>query len=73
MKWSEVRKWCVKRMFIGKYTNTLDQKGRVLYLLQHSVPTLVNASVLTRGSEEKSLYIYPEDEWKEFVEKPETP
>ena len=55
-------------MFIGKYTNTLDQKGRVF------VPAAFRSDlgerfVLTRGSEEKSLYIYPEDEWKEFVEK----
>lgn len=55
-------------MFIGKYTNALDQKGRVF------VPAafrghLGDRFVLTRGSEEKSLYIYPEDEWKAFVEK----
>lgn len=30
---------------------------------------LENRFVLTRGSEEKSLYIYPMDEWKKFVEK----
>lgn len=55
-------------MLIGKYTNALDQKGRVF------VPAafrgdLENRFVLTRGSEEKSLYIYPMDEWKKFVEK----
>lgn len=55
-------------MLIGKYTNSLDQKGRVF------VPAafrgdLENRFVLTRGSEEKSLYIYPMDEWKKFVEK----
>ncbi|HBR01685.1 MAG TPA: division/cell wall cluster transcriptional repressor MraZ [Ruminiclostridium sp.] len=55
-------------MLIGKYTNALDQKGRVF------VPAAFRADlddkfVLTRGSEEKSLYIYPMDEWKKFVEK----
>jgi MraZ protein len=46
----------------------LDPKGRVF------VPAafrgdLDDRFVLTRGSEEKSLYIYPMDEWKKFVEK----
>ncbi|NLB78356.1 MAG: division/cell wall cluster transcriptional repressor MraZ [Clostridiaceae bacterium] len=55
-------------MLIGKYTNVLDPKGRVF------VPAafrgdLDDRFVLTRGSEEKSLYIYPMDEWKKFVEK----
>ena len=55
-------------MLIGKYTNVLDSKGRVF------VPAafrgdLGDRFVLTRGSEEKSLYIYPMDEWKKFVEK----
>ncbi len=55
-------------MLIGKYTNALDPKGRVF------VPAafrgdLENRFVLTRGYEEKSLYIYPMDEWKKFVEK----
>lgn len=55
-------------MLIGKYTNSLDPKGRVF------VPAafrgdLDDKFVLTRGSEEKSLYIYPMDEWKKFVEK----
>lgn len=55
-------------MLIGKYTNALDAKGRVF------VPAafrgdLGDRFVLTRGSEDKSLYIYPMDEWKRFVEK----
>ncbi len=55
-------------MLIGKYTNALDPKGRVF------VPAafrgdLGDRFVLTRGSEDKSLYIYPMDEWKKFVEK----
>jgi MraZ protein len=55
-------------MLIGKYTNSLDPKGRVF------VPAafrgdLDDKFVLTRGSEEKSLYIYPMEEWKKFVEK----
>jgi MraZ protein len=58
----------VKEMLIGKYTNSLDPKGRVF------VPAafrndLGGRCVLTRGSEEKSLYIYPMEEWKKFVEK----
>ncbi|NLU53747.1 MAG: division/cell wall cluster transcriptional repressor MraZ [Clostridiaceae bacterium] len=55
-------------MLIGKYTNALDAKGRVF------VPAafrgdLGDRFVLTRGSEEKSLYIYPMKEWEKFVEK----
>lgn len=55
-------------MLIGKYTNALDPKGRVF------VPAafrgdLDDKFVLTRGSEGKSLYIYPMEEWKKFVEK----
>ena len=55
-------------MLIGKYTNTLDQKGRV-FVPAAFRSDLENRFVLTRGSEEKSLYIYPMDEWKKFVEK----
>ncbi|NLM72839.1 MAG: division/cell wall cluster transcriptional repressor MraZ [Clostridiaceae bacterium] len=55
-------------VLIGKYTNTLDAKGRVF------VPAAFRGDlgeqfVLTRGSEEKSLYIYPMDEWENFVQK----
>ncbi|NMA65659.1 MAG: division/cell wall cluster transcriptional repressor MraZ [Clostridiaceae bacterium] len=55
-------------MLIGKYTNTLDTKGRVF------VPAAFRSDlgerfVLTRGSEEKSLYIYPMEEWENFVKK----
>jgi MraZ protein len=55
-------------LLIGKYTNTLDQKGRV-FVPAAFRSDLENRFVLTRGSEEKSLYIYPMDEWKKFVEK----
>ena len=65
-KWSKVVE--VNGMLIGKYTNNLDQKGRVF------VPAafrgdLGDRFVLTRGSEEKSLYLYPMKEWEKFVEK----
>lgn len=55
-------------MLIGKYTNVLDAKGRVF------VPAAFRSDlgerfVLTRGFENKSLYIYPLDEWQSFVEK----
>ena len=55
-------------MLIGKYTNALDPKGRV-FVLAAFRGDLENRFVLTRGYEEKSLYIYPMDEWKKFVEK----
>ncbi|MGI6085124.1 MAG: division/cell wall cluster transcriptional repressor MraZ [Acetivibrionales bacterium] len=55
-------------MLIGKYTNVLDPKGRV-FVPAAFRGALGDRFVLTRGSEEKSLYIYPMEEWKKFVEK----
>ncbi len=55
-------------MLIGKYTNTLDPKGRVF------VPAAFRndlgvSFILTRGVENKSLCIYPMQEWEKFVAK----
>ena len=55
-------------MLIGKYTNALDPKGRV-FVPAAFREDLGERFVLTRGSEEKSLYIYPMNAWEKFVEK----
>ena len=57
----------MKAVLIGKYTNTLDPKSRVI------VPAvfrndLKEKFILTKGIE-KCLYIYPEEEWIALVER----
>jgi len=54
-------------MFIGQYTHTLDDKGRI------SVPTkfrmeLAKGCVVTRGLD-RSLFLYPLPAWERLAEK----
>lgn len=54
-------------MFIGQYTGTIDEKGRI------SIPVkfralLKNKVVVTRGLD-NSLFLYALDEWKKLAEK----
>lgn len=65
-KWSKVERGEI-RVLIGKHTNTLDPKGRVI------IPAafrndLNEKFILTKGIEE-CLYIYPEEEWQSLVER----
>ena len=54
-------------MLIGKYTNTLDPKGRVIIPAAFRYD-LKEKFILTKGIE-KCLYIYPEEEWIDLVER----
>jgi len=54
-------------VLIGKYTNTLDPKGRVIIPAAFRYD-LGDRFILTKGIE-KCLYIYPEKEWLELVER----
>lgn len=54
-------------MLIGKYTNTLDPKGRVIIPAAFRYD-LGDKFILTKGIE-KCLYIYPEKEWLDLVER----
>lgn len=54
-------------MFIGEYTATIDEKGRI------SIPAkfrahLKSTVVVTKGLDE-SLFLYTEDEWRKLAEK----
>lgn len=56
-----------RRMFIGEYSATIDDKGRT------SIPAKFRARlkskvVVTRGLD-RSLFLYPLDEWKKLAEK----
>ena len=57
----------VKTVLIGKYTNTLDPKGRVIIPAAFRYD-LKDRFILTKGIE-KCLYIYPEEEWADLVER----
>lgn len=54
-------------MLIGKHTNTLDSKGRVIVPAAFRYD-LEDKFILTKGIE-KCLYIYPREEWLVLVEK----
>ncbi len=54
-------------MLIGKYTNTLDPKGRVIIPAAFRYD-LKEKFILTKGIEQ-CLYIYPEEEWTLLVER----
>jgi MraZ protein len=55
-----------KHLLIGNFTNTLDEKGRVIIPAAFRYD-LSEKFYLTKGVE-KCLYIYPEKEWLQFVE-----
>ena len=54
-------------MFIGEYTYSIDQKGRVALPAKFR-NKLASGCVVTRGLD-KSLFIYPMDEWQKIAEK----
>lgn len=54
-------------MFIGEYTHSIDNKGRL------AIPTkfrtqLKKGAVITRGLD-NCLFLYPKEEWKNLAEK----
>lgn len=52
----------------GSYTNTLDSKGRV-FVPATFRDDLGDSFILTRGAEDKSIYIYSKEEWENFLGK----
>ena len=54
-------------MFIGEYSATLDDKGRVSIPVKFR-PALKSKVVVTRGLD-NSLFLYSLDEWKKLAEK----
>ncbi|AGC69150.1 protein MraZ [Thermoclostridium stercorarium subsp. stercorarium DSM 8532] len=54
-------------VLIGKYTNTLDPKGRVIIPAAFRYD-LKEKFIITKGIE-KCLYIYPEEEWISLVDR----
>ena len=51
-------------MFIGEYTHTIDDKGR-LAIPSKFRPDLSKGAVVTRGLD-NSLFIYTLDEWEKL-------
>ncbi|MDD4296726.1 MAG: division/cell wall cluster transcriptional repressor MraZ [Ruminiclostridium sp.] len=64
-KWNTTKG--VKTVLIGKHTNTLDLKGRVIIPAAFRYD-LDDKFILTKGIEQ-CLYIYPKEEWLVLVEK----
>ncbi len=54
-------------MFIGQYTGTIDEKGRISIPVKFRAQ-LKNKIVVTRGLD-NSLFLYALDEWKKLAEK----
>lgn len=54
-------------VFIGEYTYSIDQKGRVALPAKFR-SKLVGGCVVTRGLD-KSLFIYPAEEWQKIATK----
>jgi MraZ protein len=54
-------------MFIGEYTATIDEKGRISIPAKFR-PQLKSKVVVTRGLD-NSLFLYTLDEWKKLAEK----
>lgn len=50
-------------MFLGEYTHTLDEKGRVVMPSRFRAE-LATGCVLTKG-QERCLYVFPQDRWEE--------
>ena len=54
-------------MFIGEYSHTIDEKGRVSLPVKFRA-RLASGCVVTRGID-KCLWVYPMDEWEKLAEK----
>lgn len=53
-------------MFVGKYSHSVDDKGRFIMPAKYR-DILDGRCVVTRGLDGNCLYIYAVDEWKEFA------
>ncbi|MFV9509996.1 division/cell wall cluster transcriptional repressor MraZ [Tepidibacillus sp. LV47] len=54
-------------MFMGEFQHNIDDKGRVIIPAKFR-EELGNVFIITRGLD-KSLFIYPQSEWKEIEQK----
>ena len=54
-------------MFIGEYTHTIDEKGRLAIPVKFR-KDLIKGAVITRGLD-NCLFLYPIEEWKVLAEK----
>ncbi len=54
-------------MFMGQYEHTIDAKGRTIVPVKYR-EGLGDEFVVTWGAD-GCLYLYPQEEWKQFVEK----
>ncbi|MGE5392867.1 MAG: division/cell wall cluster transcriptional repressor MraZ [Candidatus Saccharibacteria bacterium] len=54
-------------MFIGEYTMSMDNKGRIAVPVKFR-QALSSGAVITRGLD-KSLFLYPKEEWEKIAAK----
>lgn len=54
-------------MFIGEYTHTIDNKGRLAIPVKFR-QALISGTVVTRGLDE-CLFLYPKVEWEKLADK----
>jgi len=54
-------------MFIGEYSHTIDQKGRMAIPVKMRAK-LSNGAVVTRGLD-NCLFLYPREDWEELAKK----
>ena len=60
-------KWGIVGMFVGQYTYSLDQKGRVVVPSKYR-QKLGDSFIITRGLD-KCVFIYPMEEWNALSER----
>lgn len=58
---------CGAIMFIGEYSHTIDQKGRIAIPVKMRAK-LSDGAVVTRGLD-TCLFVYPKNEWEKLAEK----
>jgi len=66
-KWGEVDNVVETTRFIGEYSLTVDEKGRLSIPVKYR-SSLSRGAVVTRGLD-SSLFLYTEKEWKVLAEK----
>lgn len=54
-------------MFIGEYSHTIDQKGRIAIPVKMRAK-LADGAVVTRGLD-SCLFVYPKNEWEKLAQK----
>lgn len=59
-------------MFIGSYDHTVDAKGRVSVPAKYRTGAEGETFYVAKGTTDKCLFVYPEDEWMKIWDKLES-